>query len=93
MYEVKDAEDKLDGVAERQRLSNDLYWEYRASRRTKAGEYENFKAEWWGYDDRNWWDNVAPAMKAVEVVGSLGTHVRLKLDPETSMVTEESENG
>ena len=93
MYEVKDVEEKLDGVAEHQRLSNDLYWEYHASRMTKAGKYEDFEAKWWGYNDRNWWDNVAPTMKAAEVVGSLGTHVRLKLDPKTSMVTEESENG
>lgn len=59
-------------------LSNDLYW------KVYAGE-DGF-VRWFGYNDRNWWDNVAPLEHTRTRVGKV-TGRKFTIDFTTGEVT------
>ena len=84
--------EKLSGVAECHIMRNDLFWHFTALQWTKEGKIEAFKADWQGYNDANWWSNVAPKVKPQRCVGSLGTTKFFSIDFNTGRV-EEVEGG
>jgi hypothetical protein len=66
---------------------NDLYWTV-TFLVWDGKQHEYFKGEWTGYDDDNWWHNVAPSRKRKTVTGDKGTKITLEIDFETCKVTE-----
>lgn len=79
---------KLEGTAECHILSNDIYWHFKAMTCTKDWQFEHFRADWQGYNDANWWNNVAPNVKPLKVVGDRGTVKYLRIDFNTDRVWE-----
>lgn len=84
--------EKLSGVAECHIMRNDLFWHFYEMQWTKDGKSETFKADWQGYNDANWWENVAPKIKPLKCVGSRGTVKYLSIDFNSGRV-EEVEGG
>ena len=62
------------------RRSRDLYW------KVFDGNYEYIR--WVGYDDRNWWDNVATQESWRRRVGSDGRVYTLDPDTDTVRVAD-----
>lgn len=54
------------------RMGNDLFWNFHKFIETDKG-YEYFNAEWDGYNDSNWWENVAPFETIRTIKGDKGT--------------------
>lgn len=46
-------------VARFEQMRNDLFWEAHCPKCWQNGRQFTL-LKWWGYNDRNWWDNVAP---------------------------------
>ena len=64
-------------------MGNDLFWEL------YHFDYKNhewFKYKWYGYNDANWWGNVAPKQKIKDVVGDKGTTKTFEIDFNTCEV-------
>lgn len=78
--------------AEFRQLNNDLFWNFCKSIETDKG-YEYFTKIWTGYNDANWWNNVAPLKQArtATVIGDKGTVKVFKINFKTCEV-EEVEN-
>ncbi len=90
---IKKADEQLGGVAELSVYSRDIFWNFLQARWTKEGGMEWFKAKWTGYNDRNWWNNVAPSMRRQKCVGDRGTTVVLEIDFDTNLVVEVETKG
>lgn len=76
--------------AEFNQLRNDLYWNFYKMLETDKG-YEFFNETWTGYNDDNWWNNVAPFESIRTVTGDKGTVKVFKINFKTCEV-EEVEN-
>lgn len=78
--------------AEFRQLSNDLFWNFCKSIETDKG-YEYFITTWTGYNDANWWNNVAPLKQAriSTVIGDKGTVKVFKINFKTCEVEEVKE--
>lgn len=91
---AKEANEKLGGVAECTIYGRDIFWKFHQMRWTKDLKLEWFKAKWTGYNDANWWDNVAPSQRQQKCTGELGTVAVLEIDFRTGRVVEvEAEGG
>ena len=74
-------------------LGNDLYWdvhfmEERRDERDRFIGFEWFRTEFTGYNDRYWWNNVAPKNNRRTITGDKGTIITLEIDFETCTVKE-----
>lgn len=74
--------EKKRGNAKHSKLHNDLFWEFHTF--TKDRVWLSLK--WWGYNDYNWWHNVAPTDAARTAKGQDGKTYRI--DFNTSEVFE-----
>lgn len=74
--------EKKIGNAKFSSMRNDLFWEF--YRFTDNGVW--LKLRWFGYNDYNWWHNVAPAKEIQQVKGQDGKTYRI--DFNTSEVFE-----
>lgn len=90
---AKKVNEKLSGVAECTIYGRDLYWNFNQMRWTKDSELEWFTAKWIGYNDANWWDNVAPFKRQQKCTGEMGTVVVLEIDFRTGRVVEVEAKG
>ena len=76
-------------------MHNDLFWNFCKLIETDKG-YEFFDTTWEGYNDSNWWDNVAPLKKTrtATVTGDKGTVKTFQINFSTGEVeeVEEKEN-
>ena len=79
-------------IAECNHLRNDIFWDFGRFYNTDKG-YEWFKCMWTGYNDANWWDNVATKeeYQTRKVTGDKGTVKTFKIDFKTNIVTEVTE--
>lgn len=64
-------------------IRNDMYWEVSVF---KGGEW--FHCRWDGYNDSNWWENVAPKVRRKTFKGKNGTEITLEIDFNTNIVNE-----
>lgn len=71
------------------KLQNDLFWSFCELFETDKG-LEFFKHKWVGYNDDNWWNNVATKdeNRIAKVIGDKGTVIYLKIDFKTGIVKE-----
>ena len=75
----------LKGMAEFRISGNDMFWSCCIS--DWNGEtYEFYHISWSGYNDANWWGNVAPKQKIKDVVGDKGTTKTFEIDFNTCEV-------
>ena len=86
-------EKKMFGTAKFTRYGNDLYWDFTDLRflygsRGECIGSEFFHARWSGYDDANWWDNVAPNIKPIKCTSDKGTVAYFRIDFRTCKVEE-----
>lgn len=88
---TKENPEKLEGFAEITCRRNDMFWKFSQYRTTADGQSEWFKATWTGYNDANWWNNVAPNARQVKCTGDKGTTVVLEIDFRTNHVAEVKE--
>ena len=86
MSKKKETRQPREFKAEFDSYFNDLFWKVTFFDFTGKAEY--FKAEWVGYNDDNWWNNVAPSKKRQIITGDRGTKMTLEIDFETCKVTE-----
>jgi hypothetical protein len=55
------------------------------------GDCEFFHVKFSGYNDINWWDNVAPYENTTEVKGDKGNIRKFKIDYNTCIIEEVEE--
>lgn len=67
---------------------NDMYWKCHTYIETEASPFEWFKLEWQGYNDDNWWDNVAPTACVKSFIGDQGTTKTFRIDYHTMLIVE-----
>ena len=90
---MEESNEKLSGTAKFTKLSNDLFWDFTAVRSmfNLEGHFsgiEYFHAKWTGYNDANWWNNVAPNVEPLKCVGDKGTVAYLHIDFNSGRVEE-----
>lgn len=90
---INELNDRLRDVADFSIHRRDMFWNFLQARWTKDGEVEWFKATWIGYDDSNWWNNVAPSMRRQKCTGDRGTTIVLEIDFDTNLVVEVETEG
>ena len=70
---------------------NDMWWSCSTYIENKADPFEWFELKWKGYNDDNWWDNVAPKACVKEFTGSCGTKKTFRIDFHTMLIVEVTE--
>ena len=70
---------------------NDMFWECCTYIETEASPFEWFQLKWIGYNDDNWWDNVAPDVCVKEFIGDHGTKKKFRIDFHTMLIVELAE--
>ncbi len=75
--------------AEFSQIGNDLFWNFCKLIETDKG-YEFFDTTWTGYNDANWWNNVAPLKqtRTAVVTGDKGTVKTFQINFTTGEVEE-----
>ena len=73
--------------AEFRQMGNDLFWNFCKLIETDKG-YEFFDTTWEGYNDANWWNNVAPLEQTRTVTGDKGTVKTFRINFQTCEVEE-----
>ena len=76
-------------VAEFKIHRNDMFWSL-TDLAWDGDNYEFFRCRWTGYNDSNWWDNVATKEEnqTITVTGDKGTVRKYRIDFHTNIVTE-----
>lgn len=90
---INEPNEKLRDIADFTIYERDMRWYFLQARWRKDGGLEWFKAKWTGYDDSNWWNNVAPSMRRQKCTGDRGTTVVLEIDFDTNLVVEVETEG
>lgn len=72
---------------------NDMHWSCHTYLESEKSPFEWFELDWRGYNDDNWWDNVAPKSCVKEFTGSEGTKLTFRIDYHTMLITEVTERG
>lgn len=85
---IRKTGEALEGPAEFTCRRNDMFWKFWQARTVAVGQFEWFKATWTGYNDSNWWVNVAPNARRMKCTGDMGTTVVLEIDFHTNRVKE-----
>ena len=67
---------------------NDMFRRCHTYIETKKSPFEWFELDWQGYNDDNWWDNVAPKACEQEFTGDMGTKLKFRIDYHTMLITE-----
>ena len=70
---------------------NDMFWECCTYIETEKSPFEWFVLKWQGYNDDNWWDNVAPKACVQTFTGDQGTKKTFRIDFHTMLITEVTE--